>query len=159
MLKSVIATFALGTLGVICFTGFAEQQGEKDKGPKKEKKGWEPGKLIPPHIRDGLDLTEDQQRKITELEQEVRAKLLKILTEQQLQRVKELDKGPKGPPREGDGAPEKKGKGKGKKEFDRPDGPPVRAEERCAQSTSWQRHPSVTDPAELRTRERARKTA
>ncbi|MBI1830742.1 MAG: hypothetical protein HYR84_04745 [Planctomycetes bacterium] len=119
MLKTVIATFAIGAFGAMFLTGFGEQPGEKGKGPKKDKKGWEPGKIIPPHVREALDFTEAQQKQIDDLEKEVRTKLLKIFTEDQKARLKELnDKGPQGPPKDGDGPPDKKGKGK--KDFDRP---------------------------------------
>ncbi len=123
MKKSLTALFGVAVASVFLFTALAEQPGDKDKGPGKkgpppDKKGWEPGKVIPPFIRDALDLTESQQKKIDELEKDVRAKLLKILTEEQLQRARDI-KGPKGPPKDkdGDGPPDKKGK-KGK------DGPP-----------------------------------
>lgn len=121
MKKTIVAMFAVGAVAIFFLTGMADQPGAKDKGPKKgpgDKKGWEPGKVLPPFVRDALDLTEDQQKKIDELEKEVRAKLLKILTEEQLQRAREL-KGPKGPPKDFDGPPDKKGK-KGKDK----DGPP-----------------------------------
>ena len=117
MKKSIVAMLAVGGLAIFFLTGMADQP-DKEKGPKKgpppgEKKGWEPGKIIPPHIRDGLDLTEAQEKKIADLEKEVRTKLLKIFTKDQLERLKELnDKGPKGPK---EGPPEKgKDKGKGK---------------------------------------------
>ena len=108
---------SVAVLGVMFLTAFADQPGEKkDKGPGKkgpppDKKGWEPGKVIPPFVREALELTEAQQQKIDELEKDVRAKLLKILTEEQLQRAREI-KGPKGPPKGDDGPPDKKGKGK-----------------------------------------------
>lgn len=124
MRKPIIAMLALGTLSVVFLTGMAEQPGEKEKGPKKgpppAKKGpgWEPGKIIPPHVRDFLELTDDQQEKIATLEKEVRSKLLKIFTKEQRQKLKELnDRGPKGPPNDKDSPPDKKDK-KGK---DRPD--------------------------------------
>jgi hypothetical protein len=103
-------------------------QPEEKKGPKKgPPKGWEPGRVIPPVVRDSLDLTEDQQKKIDELEKEVRAKLMKILSEDQVQRAREM-KGPKGP--KGDDGPfDKKGK-KGKdKDGPSKDGPQVKAGE------------------------------
>ena len=136
MKKSIIAVFALGALAVVFLTGMADQPGEKDKGPKKgppgfEKKGpppWEPGKIMPPHVRHFLDLTDDQEQKIGALEKEVRTKLLQILTADQKQRLNELkDKGPKGPPKDKDFPPDKKGKGKDKdKDRDRFDGDEVR---------------------------------
>ena len=131
MKKSVIAMFAVGALSVVFLTGMAQPQDEKGpkKGPPGEKKGWEPGKIIPPHVRDILELSEEQERKIADLEKEVRSKLLKIFTEEQQQRLRDFnDKGPKGPPKDKDGPPpEKKGKkGKDKdKDRDRYDGEEV----------------------------------
>jgi hypothetical protein len=124
MKKSIIAMLALGALSIVFITGMAQPPGEKGpkKGPPPDKKGpgWEPGKIIPPHVRDVLDLTEDQERKISALEDEVRLKLLKIFTDEQKQRLKELnDKGPKGPPKDKDFPPDKKGKGKGDKDKDK----------------------------------------
>ncbi len=115
MKKSIVAMLGVGGLAIFFLTALAqpdEKKGPK-KGPPGEKKGWEPGKIIPPFVRDNLDLTEDQAKKIDDLEKDVRDKLLKILTKDQLDRVKEMgDKGPKdGPPEKGKG---KKGKDKDK---------------------------------------------
>jgi Spy/CpxP family protein refolding chaperone len=123
MKKSITAMFALGALSLFFLTAMAEQPGEKEKGPKKgpgDKKGWEPGKILPPHIRELLELTDDQAQKVDALEQEVRSKLLKIFTDEQKQALQKFNekgpKGPKGPPKDKDGdyPPEKKGKGKDK---------------------------------------------
>src|SRR5438552_13456093 len=57
----------------------------KEKGPP-EKKGpprFELGKLFPPHVRDELQLTPEQAKQLAELEQDVRARLEKILTADQ----------------------------------------------------------------------------
>src|SRR3954447_3738847 len=119
MKTSIVAMLGVGGLAIFLLTGMAEQP-DKEKGPKKgpppgEKKGWEPGKIIPPHIREGLELTEAQDKKIADLEKEVRAKLLKILTKDQIERLKDLnDKGPKGPKDGPDDGPPEKGKGKDK---------------------------------------------
>ena len=138
MLKSIVATVIVGAFGAVFLTGMADQPGEK--GPKKDKKGgWEPGKIMPPHVRDALNLTEEQQKQIGELEKEVRTKLLNILTGEQKTRLKELnDKGPKGPPNyDGDGPPDKKGKGKKDKDKPRDDGEAKGCEPSAI--SSWQR--------------------
>jgi Spy/CpxP family protein refolding chaperone len=106
MKKSIVAVVAVGALAIFFLTGMSDQP-DQEKGPKKGpppgKKGWEPGKIIPPHIRDELDLTEEQERRIAEVEKEVRRKLLDIFTEKQKQHLRDMnDKGP----------PDKKGKGK-----------------------------------------------
>jgi hypothetical protein len=65
------------------------------KGPPK---GYKLGKLMPPHVREGLDLTEEQDQELRALEAEVRGKLEKILTAQQRRLVEKLGKRPPGPP-------------------------------------------------------------
>jgi hypothetical protein len=120
MKKSIVSMLAVGALALFLLTGLADQP-DKEKGPKKgpppDKKGWEPGKIIPPYVRDALEFTEDQQKKIDALEKEVRTKLLKIFTEDQKKRLKELnEKGPKGP---GEDGPPKKGKDKDKDQEER----------------------------------------
>jgi Spy/CpxP family protein refolding chaperone len=111
MKKSIVAMLGVGGLAIFFLTALAQPDDKKGpkKGPPGEKKGWEPGKIMPPYMRDGLELTEDQQKKIDDLEKDVREKLLKILTKDQLDRVKEM--GDKGPPEKGKG---KKGKDKDK---------------------------------------------
>lgn len=100
-----IALFALCALALNLAAGLAQPPQDKDKGQKqgKDKKGpppFELGKVLPPFVMDSLDLTEEQARQIAELEKEVRAKLLKILTADQVDRIKEM-KG-KGPPKDKD---------------------------------------------------------
>ena len=123
MRKPVIAMFALGILAFVFVPGLSQPPGDKEKGPKKDKKGpppFELGKVLPPFVREGLELTQDQEKAIEDLEKEVRAKLLKILSKEQVERIKEL-KGPKGPPKDQDGPPPKDGKGKPQGEVnDRP---------------------------------------
>ena len=50
--------------------------------------------MMPPHVREALDLTEDQEEQIEALHKETREKFEKILTEEQREKLKEL-----GPPR------------------------------------------------------------
>ena len=124
MQKLIVGTVALGALAIFVLTSLSQpprerEQNPEKKGPPPERKGppppfdkkgpppWRPGKIIPPHVRDFLDLSDDQEAKIDELEVEVRAKLLKIFTEDQKRRLQEMrEKGPKGPDRDG---PPKKG--------------------------------------------------
>lgn len=53
--------------------------GKKDGPPPK----FQLGKLFPPHLRDELMLTEEQEKQIADLELEVKKKLEKILTAEQ----------------------------------------------------------------------------
>jgi hypothetical protein len=59
------------------------------------------GKFIPPHVRPRLDLTADQEKQIADLEKEVRDRLRKILTKDQLR----LLQTPPGPARNDRGRP------------------------------------------------------
>jgi len=95
----------IATLGLICFMGLSvwsqPQDGKggpgkdagKDfkKGPGGDKKGppmgFEIGKVLPPHIADTLELSEDQLKQIADLEKEVKAKLTKILTAGQVKKA------------------------------------------------------------------------
>ncbi|MBM3992791.1 MAG: hypothetical protein FJ303_01335 [Planctomycetes bacterium] len=110
MRMPIIAVFAVCVLAVSFAPGLSQPPGGKDKGAKKDKKGppsFELGRVLPPFLRESLDLTSDQEKALTDLEKDVRAKLLKILTPEQVERLKEL-KGPKkGLPN--DGPPKAKG--------------------------------------------------
>ncbi len=100
-----IATF--GLLCLMCLSvwsqpqdgkGGPEKDGGKDakKGPAGDKKGppmgFELGKVLPPHIADTLELSEDQLKQIADLEKDVKAKLTKILSAGQVKKV-EASKG------------------------------------------------------------------
>jgi len=102
MKKTLLAMLAVGILVGFFAPAMSQPPGEKDKGPKKDKKGpppFELGRVLPPFFRESLELTKEQEKAIGDLEKEVRAKLLKILTPEQVDRLKEL-KGPKdGPPK------------------------------------------------------------
>jgi len=131
----------IATLGLICFMGLSVwsqpqdgkggpgKDGGKDfkKGPGGDKKGppmgFEIGKVLPPHIADTLELSEDQLKQIADLEKEVKSKLTKILTDGQIKKVeasKGLGKmdGKEGKGKEGKG---KDGKGDKGKDGDSPD--------------------------------------
>ncbi len=51
---------------------------------------FEPGRVLPPHLRDLLDLTDEQEQQIDQLEKEVKERLLKILTPEQKKKLREL---------------------------------------------------------------------
>ena len=100
----------IATLGLICFMGLSVwsqpqdgkggpgKDGGKDekKGPGGDKKGppmgFEIGKVLPPHIADTLELSEEQLKQIADLEKDVKAKLTKILTAGQVKKA-EASKG------------------------------------------------------------------
>ncbi|MDB5175007.1 MAG: hypothetical protein JWN51_3780 [Phycisphaerales bacterium] len=57
-----------------------------------------PGQVLPPFLRDRLNLTADQAKQVDDLQKEVDAKLAKILTQEQNQQLKEMgNRGPGGP--------------------------------------------------------------
>lgn len=107
MKKTIVALYAVTVLAFAFGSVLSQPPGEKDKGSKKDKKGpqsFQLGKVLPPFVRDGLDLTKDQEKAIAELEKEVRGRLLNILTAEQVERLKQL-KDPKGPPKNKGGDP------------------------------------------------------
>lgn len=123
----------IATFGLLCFMGLSVwsqpqdgkggpgKDGGKDskKGPGGDKKGppmgFELGKVLPPHIADTLDLSEDQLKQIADLEKDVKAKLTMILSAGQVKKV-EASKGlGKMDGKEGKG---KEGKGKEGKDKD-----------------------------------------
>lgn len=124
---------AIATFGLLCFMGLSVwsqpqdgkggpgKDGGKDskKGPGGDKKGgpmgFELGKVLPPHIADTLELSEEQLKQIADLEKDVKAKLTMILSAGQVKKV-EASKGlGKMDGKEGKG---KEGKGKEGKDKD-----------------------------------------
>ncbi len=92
--------------------GSKEGKGSKGDGKfggaKGKGKGFQPGTVIPPHIVEDLDLTEEQSGAIKELEKEVRGRLEKILKPEQIQKIRDARPpmgGPGGPPNGFDGPP------------------------------------------------------
>ncbi len=55
-----------------------------------------PGQILPPFVRDSLELTEEQIAQLDELQRNVDARLAEILTEQQRQQLRQPP-GPGGP--------------------------------------------------------------
>jgi len=133
----------IATFGLLCLMGLSVwsqpqdgkggpgKEGGKDskKGPGGDKKGppmgFELGKVLPPHIADTLELSEDQLKQIADLEIDVKAKLTKILSAEQVKKVEaakglgKMDgkdgKGKDGKGKDGKG---KDGKGAGDKNKD-----------------------------------------
>ncbi|HEX3149283.1 MAG TPA: hypothetical protein VHR66_14510 [Gemmataceae bacterium] len=85
MKRYLALTFAVLIVGLCVLT--ASSQPPEGKGGPGGKKGGPPGfelgKVLPPFVREELDLTADQEKAIAALEEEVKAKLDKILTAEQ----------------------------------------------------------------------------
>jgi hypothetical protein len=99
-----------------------KDRGPGDRGPPR----FELGAVLPPFAVDQLDLTADQKKQLDALQKEVKAKLEKILTADQIKKLKTLrPRGPGGgpdrppPDRPGRDRPEKD-----RPEKERPDRPP-----------------------------------
>ena len=92
MKRIQLGLLTLLAVGLWALTADSQPPGGKGKG-KGGKKGPPPfqvGKVLPPYIRDGLDLSEDQEKQLADLEKEVRQRLLKILTAEQKEKLAEL---------------------------------------------------------------------
>ena len=93
-------------------------------GPGGSEQGGGPGKdrphgfhVLPPHAKEALKLTDDQMKQIADLEAEVKEKMEKILTPEQLEQLKKMHPphppgGPGGGP-DGSGADTGNNSGKG----------------------------------------------
>ena len=89
---AIALALAVSTLNVLAQdAGGPPPAGE---GSGKGGHGRAPGQsgphLLPPGAHEKLKLTEDQQKQIADLEAEVKAKLEKILTPEQLQQLKQM---------------------------------------------------------------------
>ena len=89
-------------LGVSAFTSMAQDQGGMppagDRPPGNEAgPGGQHGPggfhLLPPQAKEALNLTEDQLAQVTALEAETKAKLEKILTPEQMAKLKQMHPG------------------------------------------------------------------
>ena len=124
-----ISCWVLMLLGSTALCGLSEQP---DGPPPKKGPRPQPGSVLPPFVRAELELSEEQERQIADLEREVKGRLAKILSEEQMRQVEEgFRKGPPPPPpppqgrpreRDGDRSPPK---GRpGERDGDRPPPPP-----------------------------------
>jgi hypothetical protein len=115
--RSLKYGFAALTFSTGLILACSAQQPERRKGPPPQ---WNPVHLFPPDVRDSLNLTEEQEKKIDELEREVRGRVDKILTAQQRRVLSEARprRGPGGPDGPPDGPGGRPGRG-----GQRPDGP------------------------------------
>ena len=110
-------------IGICALTAFSQPpEGKGPPGGPGGKRGGPPGfelgKVLPPFVREELDLTADQEKQIAALEAEVKQKLDKILTADQKKKIANAR-----PPMGGPGGPGG-GQGKNKGGFGGKDGPP-----------------------------------
>ena len=98
---AVALALVVATLGALAQDagGPPPPGGPPGGGPGRGRAGFH---LLPPRAVEQLNLTADQQKQLTDLETEVKAKLEKILTPEQQQQLKQMRPPP--PPRGGRGA-------------------------------------------------------
>ena len=122
MKRLLVSSLALGAL--ILFVASAASQPGRDKGDKKDGPPGGPpprfqlGNLFPPHFKEELKLSKEQEKQIAELEMEVKAKLEKILTADQKKMIETI-RPPRGPG--GPGERPEKDKGDRPERSDRPE--------------------------------------
>jgi hypothetical protein len=126
MKKVYVAALALAAVMLCIVSANSQPPGDK-KGPGKKgppggpggpPPGFQLGKVLPPHIREDLDLSEEQEKQLEALEKEVKNRLMKILSVKQQKQIEKLRNRRPGPPgdgpggdRDGDKGDRKKGKG------------------------------------------------
>src|SRR5262249_10276556 len=117
MRTGFVCLAVLGILGGWVLTAAAQPPGPPPGGPGGPPPRFEPGMVLPPHARARLDRTEEQKKRLAELEREARAGLLKILTEEQKQKLERMGPppGPGGRP-PGPGGPDRPAGDQEKKE-------------------------------------------
>ncbi len=94
---------------------------DEDRGPGPHGKPPELGHVVPPFVRDAIELNDEQKKQIADLESDVKEKLTKILTAEQKSKFEELlQRGPGDHPRHGPGEGRR---GRPEGDEDRPDGP------------------------------------
>jgi Spy/CpxP family protein refolding chaperone len=110
-------------LGVTAWTAMAQDAGGSPPAGQRPPGGEGPGAapggpggpggfhLLPPRAAEHLNLTDDQRKQLADLEAEVKAKIEKILTPEQLQQLKQMRPpmrpGGPGPGQHGPGAEER----------------------------------------------------
>ena len=102
--KGILLALALGASTCLLTAQDSNQTSNPQPPPAGESGPGEPGKphgfhLLPPHAQEQLNLTDDQKKQIADLEAEVKAKIEKILTPEQLEQLKQMrPPHPPGPP-------------------------------------------------------------
>ena len=100
--KVIILALALGASTCLLTAQDGNQGSDEQRPPGREGGPGGPGghrgfHLLPPRAQEQLNLTADQQKQVAALEAEVKAKLEKILTPEQLTQLKQM----RPPPRQG----------------------------------------------------------
>ena len=83
MRRLLALSFATMIVGMCALTASSQPPPEGKHGKKGGPPGFELGKVLPPFVREELDLTDEQEKQLAALEQEVKRKLEKILTPEQ----------------------------------------------------------------------------
>src|SRR4051812_42318375 len=124
MKRPLALAFTTAVVGMCALTAMSQPpEGRGPGGKKGGPPGFELGRVLPPFVRDDLDLTADQEKQIAALEDEVRQKLERILTAEQRKKAASA-RPPFGPPMGKDGPPKARGPGgRGK------DGPPPKKDD------------------------------
>jgi len=123
MKRYLALAFATMVVGMCALTA-SSQPPEGKHGKKGGPPGFELGRVLPPFVREDLDLTDEQEKQVAALENEVKEKLKKILTAEQQKKAARA-RPPMGPPPDFDGPPGK-GHGPGGKGKD---GPPPKKDD------------------------------
>ncbi len=113
MRKPWLAALALGVGALLAVTATAPSQDKdrppaKDRPPRPRPDGRRPpprfelGRVLPPHLKDELNLSAEQQKQLDKIEKEVKERVLKLLTPAQKKKLEEaIRRGPPRPPRDG----------------------------------------------------------
>jgi Spy/CpxP family protein refolding chaperone len=135
--KVIILALALGASTCLLTAQDSNQAPDGQRPPGREGGPGGPGgrggpggfHLLPPRAQEQLNLTDDQKKQVAALEAEVKAKLEKILTPEQLQQLKQMRPpgrmgGPGGGGPGGQGGPDGQGGPGGGENQSKPQHPP-----------------------------------
>ena len=95
-LLSVLMAFAAGIALIASPAVSQPPDGKEGKGGKG--RGFKLGSALPPPLVDSLNLTNDQKARLQEIERDLKAKLDKLLTDEQKRMVENFRPGPQGGP-------------------------------------------------------------
>lgn len=99
LLNAALLAGALATA-----TGYAQppdRGGPGGRGPGSPPR-FEPGRILPPHVREQIELTKEQEKTLADLEKLVKEKMERILTDEQRKKIGQAAP-PGGPPGGGRG--------------------------------------------------------